>query len=199
MHARVRPQVKASFKRRQQMFAGQADGGGDAAARAATPAWLAAHKQNFDAPPFPVAPIKASPDTEGYRNKCDFTVGPGGPAGSGRPTVGFCLGREADGSTMVAPCAGCVHVAPPMQALALALEGFLAESPLPPYRQGPHTGHWRGLTVPRSERTEETMAVVLVSTAAADPAVWAAERQRLAAALAPLTTALFVQVRWRAR
>jgi len=186
---------KLFIKRQKELKAPQGqhvDVGGDAdarKARAEMPAWLA--KRNKDDPAFPVAAIRASPLQDGYRNKCDFTVG---NDASGAPAVGFCSARQKDGSVVIARPDTCLHVPACMKDLCTAFEAFVAASPLPPYSQGPHTGTWRGFMVRRSDRTNQTMAVVIAAAAKADPAVWAAERERLISVMGPLTTSLFVQV-----
>jgi tRNA (uracil-5-)-methyltransferase len=185
---------KLFVKRQKELKAPQGksvDVGGDAdarAARAEMPAWLASRSK--DEPAFPVAPIRASPLQEAYRNKCDFTVG---HDAKGQPAVGFCLGREKNGSVVIARPGDCVHVPECMKSLCAAFETFVATSPLQPYCQGPHTGAWRGFMVRRSDRTNQTMAVVLAAVAKAAPAEWAAERARLVEVLGPLCTSLFLQ------
>jgi len=89
--------LKKLFHKRQQMFAAQKDGGGASSSRAALPAWLQ-HGTKEDSP-IPTEAIRPSPVTEAYRNKCDFTIGVGG---DGLATVGFCKGREKDGTICVA-------------------------------------------------------------------------------------------------
>lgn len=57
---------------------------------------------------FDLQPIKPSPVTEGYRNKCEFTVGIDDE--TKLPTVGFRLGSYATGTVGVAPIQSVKHI-----------------------------------------------------------------------------------------
>lgn len=57
--------------------------------------------------------VKPSPVTEGYRNKCEFTVGI--DEETGLKTVGFRIGTYADGSTGVAPISELRHICDEMK------------------------------------------------------------------------------------
>ncbi len=64
------------------------------------PWWLKNRRDN-DGACCPVEPCLGSPVVEGYRNKCEFTVGL--HAATNLPTIGFRLSSYKAGSTCVAP------------------------------------------------------------------------------------------------
>lgn len=109
-----------------------------AACGAAAPAWCLA------AAPVPLAGIVRSPTTVGYRNKVEFTIGPGE---DGRPCVGFNVGLFADGFTAVHHPRDCPHVSPAAQLAAAAVEACVRASPLPAWDKRSGSGFWRLLTV----------------------------------------------------
>lgn len=57
---------------------------------------------------FQLLPIQKSPVTEGYRNKCEFTVGI--DEETKLPTVGFRLGSYATGTVAVGPIQSLIHI-----------------------------------------------------------------------------------------
>lgn len=57
---------------------------------------------------FELRPIEKSPVTQGYRNKCEFTVGI--DEESKLPTVGFRLGSYVTGTVGVGPIQGMIHI-----------------------------------------------------------------------------------------
>jgi len=183
--------LRGVYKKRQVFYkktAGDRPESSESDKRAEMPDWLTKPKNEA---PIKTGEIRGSPSQEGYRNKCDFTIG---LDLGGVPRVGFCVGREKDGSVSVATISECLHVPHAMKALCVAMEAFLAASPLAPYKQGDHSGCWRGLMCRRSERTNESMAVVLVATSTVESAAWVQEKARLADSLGPLVSELFVQV-----
>lgn len=52
------------------------------------------------------------------------------------------------------------HIAPEASAIVQLVNGFLPDSPLPPYDPKTHTGFWRVLTIRTSRRTKENMVIV---------------------------------------
>ncbi|WVZ02736.1 hypothetical protein V8G54_023542 [Vigna mungo] len=155
--------------------------------------------------------IIASPIVNGYRNKCEFSVG---YSLEGNVTVGFMLGNFREGVTAVEEATECPNVSTIACKYATMFQEFLQHSDLPVWNRFKNTGFWRQLTV-REGRTNgntdhaetfgsiaEVMLIVQVSTANFDDALVASEFKRLAHAFVagatshcptlPLT-ALFVQ------
>ncbi|KAL5130247.1 Zinc finger CCCH domain-containing protein 24 [Glycine soja] len=135
--------------------------------------------------------IIASPIVNGYRNKCEFSVG---YSLEGKVTVGFMLGNFREGVTAVEEAVDCPNVSTVACKYATIFQEFLQDSDLPVWNRFKNTGFWRQLTV-REGRTNgnvvdaetfsgvaEVMLIVQVSTASFDDAKVAAEFKRLAQA-----------------
>ena len=89
--------------------------------------------------------IVRSPVLNGYRNKSEFTIGPGA---DGEPTCGFNVGSFRDGLTAVAPPVGCRNISDTAKRLGDAVQTYLrarkAEGKgLPVYDKRDATGFWR--------------------------------------------------------
>lgn len=69
---------------------------------------IESNRKLYNGVSFEVKPIQKSPVTEGYRNKCEFTVGI--DEDTKKPTVGFRLGSYVTGTVGVAPVAGMKHI-----------------------------------------------------------------------------------------
>ena len=109
--------------------------------------------------------IVRSPATRGYRNKCEFSVGPGvgvpaNDTNDAAPCVGFCLGAFKDGIIEVGSPQPAPNVSPTSAAAAGAMTAFLSTGggglALPPWNKTANTGFWRLLTV-REARTATPM------------------------------------------
>ena len=107
--------------------------------------------------------ILRSPTTEGYRNKCEFTVGlgvapakgeqGGGRGGDGEAECGFCLGAYRDGIVEVGPASACRNVSGVAKRCASAFSGFMREeSRLSPWDKRHNSGFWRLLIVREGRR-----------------------------------------------
>ncbi|XP_019453974.1 PREDICTED: zinc finger CCCH domain-containing protein 24-like isoform X2 [Lupinus angustifolius] len=135
--------------------------------------------------------IIASPIVNGYRNKCEFSVG---YSMKGKVTVGFMLGDFREGVTAVEEALDCPNVSEIACKYATIFQEFLQHSDLPVWNSSTNTGFWRQLTV-REGRTNgnavgseafngiaEVMLIMQVSTSGFDDAQVAAEFKRLAQA-----------------
>ncbi|XP_061358766.1 zinc finger CCCH domain-containing protein 24 isoform X2 [Gastrolobium bilobum] len=135
--------------------------------------------------------IIASPIVNGYRNKCEFSVG---YSLKGKITVGFMLGNFREGVTAVEEAVDCPNVSTVACKYATIFQEFLQHTDLPVWNRFKNSGFWRQLTV-REGRTNgnvvdadtlggiaEVMLIVQVSTASFDDAQVAAEFKRLAQA-----------------
>ena len=126
--------------------------------RALDPSFTPFHQRNHHnqdilcdlSPPVP------SPVLEGYRNKCEFSLGRDREGGR---VAGFLLGKYTEGMLAVAPVDDCVHVSAEGKRVAQGFTAFLQTSPHEVYDRATHTGVWRMLTV-RNTRHGEAMAVV---------------------------------------
>ncbi|XP_019413379.1 PREDICTED: zinc finger CCCH domain-containing protein 24-like [Lupinus angustifolius] len=135
--------------------------------------------------------IIASPLVNGYRNKCEFSVG---YSLEGKVTVGFMLGNFREGVTAVEEAVDCPNVSAIACKYATIFQEFLQHSDLPVWNRFKNNGFWRQLTV-REGRTNrnavdaetfdgiaEAMLIVQVSTSGVDDAQVAAEFKKLAEA-----------------
>ncbi|KAJ4726020.1 zinc finger CCCH domain-containing protein 24-like [Melia azedarach] len=95
--------------------------------------------------------ILESPLVNGYRNKCEFSVG---YSLQGKATVGFMLGNFREGVTAVEEPVDCPNVSRIACKYASAFQEFLQHSDLPIWNRFKNTGFWRQLTV-REGRTPE--------------------------------------------
>ena len=120
-----------------------------------------AAKKNPSAAPIDFLGILRSPTTEGYRNKCEFTVGlgvgvaeeEGKTASDGKAECGFCLGAYRDGIVEVGPAAACPNVSRVAKACAAAFARFMREeSALAPWDKRHNSGFWRLLIVREGRR-----------------------------------------------
>ncbi|KAE9336269.1 hypothetical protein PF008_g13099 [Phytophthora fragariae] len=110
----------------------------------------------------PMDSIRASPDTEGYRNKCEFSFG---FDKEDKPCLGFRLGLFREGSVVVSKPNECVNVSNEMKAVCAVMQNILETSDIPVYNVTTKSGVWRVLTVRQSVSTGELMAMVQVNPA----------------------------------
>ncbi|KAJ8551886.1 hypothetical protein K7X08_028329 [Anisodus acutangulus] len=138
--------------------------------------------------------IIESPLINGYRNKCEFSVG---YSVLGKPTVGFQLGNFREGVTAVEEPVDCPNVSSIACKYAAIFQDFLQQSKLPIWNRLNNTGFWRQLTVREGRmpgkivevenpnaNSSEVMLIVQVSTLTFDDALVSNELQGLAKAFA---------------
>ncbi|KAK1941437.1 tRNA (uracil-5-)-methyltransferase A [Phytophthora citrophthora] len=114
----------------------------------------------------PMDAIKASPVTEGYRNKCEFSFG---FDKEDKPCVGFRLGLFREGSVVVSKPDECINVSAEMKAVCAVMQNILETSDIPVYSVNTRTGVWRILTVRQSVSTGELMVMMQVNPADKTP------------------------------
>lgn len=102
-------------------------------------------------------PIERSPITEGYRNKCEFTLGV--DEETELTTVGFRLGSYVTGTVAVAPIQSQIHLPEGMKKAVLLYEKFIRNSELPPFSPADYSGYWRYLTVRCSRMNGDIMLI----------------------------------------
>ncbi|KAI8092991.1 S-adenosyl-L-methionine-dependent methyltransferase [Halteromyces radiatus] len=104
--------------------------------------------------------IIASPEINGYRTKCEFTIG---SDLDGRPTVGFLLGRYAEGITSVLNAEKQIHIPDTAKSIASAMQDYIRSSNYPIYNRTEKEGVWRTLMT-KTQRTGDVMILVQAST-----------------------------------
>ncbi|GMF11957.1 unnamed protein product [Phytophthora lilii] len=114
----------------------------------------------------PMDSIHASPVTEGYRNKCEFSFG---FDNEDKPCVGFRLGLFREGSVVVSRPNECVNVSSEMKAVCAVIQNVLETTNIPVYNVNTKTGVWRVLTVRQSVNTGELMVMMQVNPAGKTP------------------------------
>ncbi|KAK4789112.1 hypothetical protein SAY86_020431 [Trapa natans] len=103
--------------------------------------------------------IVASPHVNGYRNKCEFTIG---LSNEGKPTVGFTLGTFKTGVTAVAEPVDCPNISSIAIKYASIFQEFLQNSSLPVWCRHKNTGFWRQFTVREGRRPRNVTNVEYV-------------------------------------
>ncbi|KAL6650202.1 hypothetical protein ACP70R_009127 [Stipagrostis hirtigluma subsp. patula] len=137
--------------------------------------------------------ILESPVVNGYRNKCEFSVG---YSLEGKKTVGFMLGNFREGVTAVEEPVNCPNVSEISCKYALMFQDFLQSSSLPLWSKIDNCGFWRQFTVREgrspaqavvSQNAEsqisEVMLIVQVCSTGVDEALMKEEFDKLSAAL----------------
>ncbi|XP_026327285.1 tRNA (uracil-5-)-methyltransferase homolog A [Hyposmocoma kahamanoa] len=109
---------------------------------------------------FQLLPIQKSPVTEGYRNKCEFTVGI--DEETKFPTVGFRLGSYATGTVAVGPIQSLIHISENTKKAVLLFQDFVRKSSMAPFSPADYSGYWRYLTVRHSNHTGDIMLIVAI-------------------------------------
>ncbi|XP_021745950.1 zinc finger CCCH domain-containing protein 24-like [Chenopodium quinoa] len=135
--------------------------------------------------------IIESPLINGYRNKCEFSVG---LSVQGKPTVGFMLGNFREGVTAVEEPTNCLNVSKIACNYASVFQEFLRDSALPIWNRFNNSGFWRQLTVREGRNPQknveleienheanitEVMLIVQVSTEGCDDDLVNSELEKL--------------------
>ncbi|KFM57780.1 tRNA (uracil-5-)-methyltransferase-like protein, partial [Stegodyphus mimosarum] len=107
----------------------------------------------------PLAPIKASPCIEAYRNKCEFTIGK--HLYTKEKTVGFRLNSYKEGSMSVAEPDDCVNISSVMLKAVKSFQDYVRLSKLDVYNPENHSGYWRQLTVRTSNNSDVLLIAVM--------------------------------------
>lgn len=119
--------------------------------------WIEEQREKFNGLPCQLLPIKASPQINGYRNKCEFTIG---KDKDGEIVVGFRLGSYADGFVEVGPLENLKHISPKMKEVAKHFENFVKNSGLKVFNNITHEGHFRNLLTRESNKSGEIMLAI---------------------------------------
>nr|CCA20230.1 tRNA (uracil5)methyltransferase putative [Albugo laibachii Nc14] len=108
----------------------------------------------------PFESIEPSPVTEGYRNKCEFTLG---FSEADQPCVGFRLGLFKKGSVIVSDPGNCINVSPIMKKVCEVVQKMITASNFPVFNVETREGVWKQLAVRHSTRTQQLMVVMQVN------------------------------------
>ncbi|KAL0272185.1 UNVERIFIED_CONTAM: hypothetical protein PYX00_005262 [Menopon gallinae] len=120
---------------------------------------IKAKKEKYNGLPCEVWPIRhAELTSDGYRNKCEFTIGIN--EGSGLRTIGFRLGSYVTGSVAVAPIDDVPNVPKRMKEVVSIFQNFIRNSDLDVFHPVKQEGFWRQLTVRYGFRTDQLMLIV---------------------------------------
>ncbi|OIT32306.1 PREDICTED: zinc finger CCCH domain-containing protein 24 [Nicotiana attenuata] len=157
------------------------------------PEWILKSRE-IGGQPCKLEGIIDSPLIEGYRNKCEFSVG---YSVLGKPTAGFLLGNFREGVTAVEEPVNCPNVSRIACKYAAIFQEFLQQSTLPIWNRLNNTGFWRQLTVREGRMPgnnvevenpdasiSEVMLIVQVCTLGLDDAVVNDEFQSMVKAFA---------------
>ncbi|KAG0168509.1 tRNA methyltransferase 2, partial [Apophysomyces sp. BC1034] len=104
--------------------------------------------------------IIPSPEVNGYRTKCEFTIGKNL---ADEPTVGFLLGLFRHGVTSVLAPSECLHVSDLSKKIAKAMEDYVRASSLPVYDRKEKVGVWRTMMT-KTQRTGDVMILIQMKT-----------------------------------
>ncbi|CAM0141332.1 hypothetical protein VKS41_003963 [Umbelopsis sp. WA50703] len=117
----------------------------------------------------------ASPEQNGYRTKCEFTIGKNI---DGEKTVGFLLGLFKEGQTGVQEPSECLHIPDSAKKIAAAMEAYIRDSKYEVYDRVAKDGVYRGLLV-RTPSTGEVMVLVQLKNDNMTPEEYEAEKKKI--------------------
>ncbi|KAI8145156.1 S-adenosyl-L-methionine-dependent methyltransferase [Fennellomyces sp. T-0311] len=125
--------------------------------------------------PFEVLDPIASPEINGYRTKCEFTIGRNP---DGKPTVGFLLGLYRHGITSVLNPEDCLHVPEMSKRIANAMQDYVQSSEYSVYDRVDKVGVWRSMMV-KAQKTGDVLILVQLKTSELDQDQLAKEKKKL--------------------
>ncbi|TPX32680.1 hypothetical protein SmJEL517_g04187 [Synchytrium microbalum] len=145
--------------------------------------------------PCPVEPIVPSPVINGYRNKCEFSMGSNF---EGEDVVGFLVGLYKEGLVQVLEPGELKHIPPTAKAIAAAAQRFIRQSEFAVYDRITKKGFWRLLLV-RTPRSGDVMVFVQINSQGSDSVLVDKEKIKMKAFFEecvkagefPLTTLIF--------
>ncbi|XP_058056645.1 tRNA (uracil-5-)-methyltransferase homolog A [Anopheles bellator] len=107
--------------------------------------------------PCALEPIRQSPVQDGYRNKCEFTIG---KDAQGVKRVGFRVGSYSNGFLEVESVQKLKHIPECMKQTVKLFEQYVQNSLLEVYSAETYQGYFRQLTVRMSHTTGQVMVIV---------------------------------------
>lgn len=112
---------------------------------------------NGDEPICEILPIIPSPITEGYRNKCEFSIG---RSADGEVMVGSRIGSYSSGCLQVASVDDLKMPTEKMKLAAKLLREFVVNSKLEPFNAETYEGYWRQLTIRMPQNNDGVLLVI---------------------------------------
>ncbi|RIB11608.1 S-adenosyl-L-methionine-dependent methyltransferase [Gigaspora rosea] len=103
-------------------------------------------------------PTISSPILEGYRNKCEFTIGKNF---NGEIRIGFLLGSFKDGINTVIEPDKSLNVSELAKKIVKAMQDYVVKSPYDVYDNKNRKGTWRMLTV-RTQISDDVMIIIQI-------------------------------------
>ncbi|XP_071848571.1 tRNA (uracil-5-)-methyltransferase homolog A-like isoform X2 [Apostichopus japonicus] len=138
--------------------------------------WLNEQRSANDGRCISLESIKRSPIVDGYRNKCEFSIG---KSREGKEKiVGFRIGQYKGGHTAVASPLPCKNLSPGSKRVVEHMQAYLDQSELRYFDVVSHEGHWSQLTVRTTERSE-VMAILQLHPQDLPKEDFEAEKQKL--------------------
>ncbi|PIK39048.1 hypothetical protein BSL78_24116, partial [Apostichopus japonicus] len=138
--------------------------------------WLNEQRSANDGRCISLESIKPSPIVDGYRNKCEFSIG---KSREGKEKiVGFRIGQYKGGHTAVASPLPCKNLSPGSKRVVEHMQAYLDQSELRYFDVVSHEGHWSQLTVRTTERSE-VMAILQLHPQDLSKEDFEAEKQKL--------------------
>lgn len=121
--------------------------------------WSQKQKNLYNGMCCELLPIKPSPVTSAYRNKCEFTIGK--HLDTGDKTVGFRLNCYKSGSMSVAEPDECINIPESMLKAVKSFQNYIRSSDKDVFNPETHEGYWRQLTV-RTTKNEDVLLIVVM-------------------------------------
>lgn len=114
-------------------------------------------RQEHGGLPCALETIQPSPMQDGYRNKCEFSIG---KDAQGVKRVGFRVGSYSNGFLEVESIAHLKHIPNCMKQTVSLFEEFVQSSPFEVYSAETYQGYFRQMTVRMSHATGQVMVIV---------------------------------------
>lgn len=119
------------------------------------------NKEKYDNLPCETWPIRRADKIDGYRNKCEFTVGI--DEETGLKTVGFRLGSYVNGFTGVASIDNLVHIPERMKTAVKVFQNFVRSYDLEVFNPENQSGNFKQLTTRFAKTSDQLMLIIGVN------------------------------------
>ncbi|KAL7303123.1 hypothetical protein TKK_0004334 [Trichogramma kaykai] len=119
--------------------------------------WFDKQRKRYEGFPCELGEIVHSNTTDGYRNKCEFTIGM--DVTGTKKMIGFRLASYASGSVAIGPIDELRHIPQKMKTAIKILEKFICDSDLAVFDPTTHQGYWKLVTA-RTTRLDHLMLII---------------------------------------